>query len=230
VNRILVFKHVPYEGPAAIQDWATAVGHSITEHEWYESPQAPTSLPAYLIVMGGPMNVDDERDYPWLAAEKAYIRQAIDAEIPVLGICLGAQLIAAALGKRVFQNSHQELGWRPLTLADTARRHPALATFPDQLPVFHWHGDTFDLPDRALLLGSTDGCAHQGFAVGKCIGLQFHIEIDQIILKELIESQLLPDWQGPYISRPEQLLSNAARYQSACRDTLFRLLDCWSQL
>ncbi|MEM1158640.1 MAG: type 1 glutamine amidotransferase [Verrucomicrobiota bacterium] len=224
---ILVLKHVPYEGPAMIRDWATAAGCDIAEHHWYQIPQAPTSLPEHLIIMGGPMNVDDEQAHPWLAAEKVYIRQAIAADIPVLGICLGAQLIAAALGKHVFPNPHQELGWLPLSRTDAASQNPVLSAFPDQLPVFHWHGDTFELPDGATLLGSTEGCINQGFAIEKCIGLQFHIEISHSVIKELINDTRLPDWSGPYISQPKDILSGAEYHQASCKDTLFDLLDRW---
>ncbi len=225
--KILVFKHVPYEGPAAISDWAAAAGFEIAEHNWYKSPHAPIDLPEYLIVMGGPMNVDDEQDHPWLTEEKAYLLRAIEADIPILGICLGAQLIAAALGKPVFPNVHQELGWLPLSLTNAAPQHPVLSAFSDQLPVFHWHGDTFELPEGATLLGSTEVCVNQGYAVGKCIGLQFHIEIDGGVLKELIADERLPAWSGPYISKSDDILTDAALHQSACKETLFRLLDRW---
>lgn len=226
--RIFVLKHVPYEGPAAIADWAAKAGHELSLHEWYQTPEAPAEFPDYLIVMGGPMNVDDEQDYPWLAAEKAYLRKAIDAGTPVLGICLGAQLIAAALGKKVYPGKYQEFGWLPLSLTSEAAEHPLLSAFPNPLMVFHWHGDTFDLPDGATLLGSTTDCVNQGFAVGKCIGLQFHIEIDQSLLRGLIADHLLPDWQGPYISAPNQIISDASLYHSECKETLFRLLDRWA--
>ena len=227
MSRLLVLKHAPYEGPAAIAEWAASQGHELTEHAWYETPQAPTTMPDALVVMGGPMNVDEEDAYQWLATEKEFIRQIIAAEVPILGICLGAQLIAAALGKRVFPNDQQELGWLPLSRTDAASRHPALSVFPDQLSVFHWHGDTFELPDGAILLGSTEGCLHQGFAVGNCIGLQFHIEIDQACLQGLITENRLPAWEGPFIASAESILSDAEQHQTPCRETLFQLLDRW---
>ncbi len=226
--QILIFQHVSYEGPAAITDWAAAAGHSIKTHEWYISPEAPTELPELLVVMGGPMNVDDTNEYPWLPAEKAFIRQALDADIPVLGICLGAQLIAAALGEKVYPNVQQELGWLPITLTPAARQHPMLCTFPQALHVFHWHGDTFDLPPGAIRLGSTQACLNQGFALGKCIGLQFHIEIDRSVLTQLIADHRLPDWQGSHVSSSENILTDATQYQQPCRETLFRLLDRWA--
>jgi len=227
VSRILVFKHVPYEGPAAIREWADCSGHEIIEHNWYQTHNPPTSLPEYLIVMGGPMNVDEEQEFPWLMEEKAYLRQAMAANIPILGICLGAQLIAAALGKPVFPNTHQELGWQALACTDAALQHPVLSAFPDQLPVFHWHGDTFELPDESTLLGSTPCCKNQGFAIGKSIGLQFHIEIGHDQLTELIQSQKLPDWSGPFISSPTEILKDATNHQAACQNTLYQLLDRW---
>lgn len=228
MSQLLVFKHVSYEGPAAISDWATLAGFELIEHNWYETPDAPVSLPDFLIVMGGPMNIDDKAEFPWLKLEKDYIREAIAADIPVLGICLGAQLIAAALGRQVFPNSHQELGWLPLSLTEEAKRHAVLSTFPDHLCVFHWHGDTFELPEGATPLGSTPGCSNQGFAVGKCIGLQFHLEIDQPVLRKLISGNYLPNWNGTYVSKPDDILAHSAHHQPTCKNILFRLLDRWS--
>jgi GMP synthase (glutamine-hydrolysing) len=235
--RILVFKHVPYEGPATITDWAARAGHVIDIHEWYQTPTAPDELPDYLIIMGGPMNVDEEQEYPWLAAEKTYIRKALDADIPVLGICLGAQLIAAVLGEKVYPGPHRELGWLPLTFAPEASQHSTLRAFTelnsdadsDDVNVFHWHGDTFDLPAGATLLGSTDGCRNQGFAWRNAVGLQFHIEMDQSVLTKLIQEHRLPEWSGIYIASSEAILSDTTKYQTACRKILFRLLGLWSE-
>ncbi|MEM6885350.1 MAG: type 1 glutamine amidotransferase [Verrucomicrobiota bacterium] len=229
MSNILLFQHVPYEGPETILDWAVESGHILTYHHWNYKPAAPEKMPEALVIMGGPMNVDETSNYPWLATEKQFIRQAIETGIPVLGVCLGAQLIAAALGKTVFPNSHQELGWMPLSLTEEARQHPILSAFPDRLPVFHWHGDTFELPDGATLLGSTEACMNQGFAIGKCIGLQFHIEISHTVLKDLIEENQLPDWQGAYVTSPESIFLDATKYEVDCRKTLYQLLDRWAE-
>lgn len=168
-------QHVPFEGLGSIEPWLQGAGYGITGTRFHEA----TALPApdgidLLVVMGGPMSVNDERDLPWLAAEKAFIRDAIRAEVPVLGVCLGAQLIASALGARVYANSVKEIGWFPV------RRVPATADcfrFPESAEVFHWHGETFDLPAGATLLADSAGCRHQAFQLGESvIGLQFHLE------------------------------------------------------
>lgn len=124
---------------------------------------------AALILMGGPMSVNDESEYPWLKAEKALIREAVAGRRPVLGVCLGAQLIASALGAPVYP-SVREIGW--MTLAGL----PDNPLFPRAFPAFQFHGETFDLPEGAHLLATAGAVPHQAFAYGSALGLQFHIE------------------------------------------------------
>ncbi|MCG6941911.1 MAG: type 1 glutamine amidotransferase [Thiohalocapsa sp.] len=175
---IQVLQHVPFEGPAAIADWAGRRGHSLAVSHLY----AGDSLPGLtdfdrLIVMGGPMSVGDTDDYPWLADERAFIAQAVAVGKSVIGVCLGAQLIAAALNARVYRNAHKEIGWFPVQLTDEARALDLCDGLPPTLPVFHWHGDTFDLPAGAVHLAQSEGCVNQAFLVdGRVLGLQFHLE------------------------------------------------------
>jgi GMP synthase-like glutamine amidotransferase len=134
------------------------------------------------------MNIYQYRDWPWLKPESEFIRATLAAGKRVVGICLGAQLISHALGGRVVQNPEHELGWFPISWTDDAR-----AAFPD-LPaasnVLHWHGDTFSLPESAIRLASSDGCAEQGYVIpGKCLGLQFHMEVDPTIVEEYVAGQ-----------------------------------------
>src|SRR5690606_28697951 len=131
-----------------------------------------------LIVMGGPMNVDEHARHPWLAGEKALIRAAINAGRPVLGICLGAQLIAASLGAPVTRNAETEIGWFDVELEPAGRASPLFAGFPPRFAAFHWHGDTFAIPAGAQRLMRSEACSHQGFALGaRVVGLQFHLEV-----------------------------------------------------
>ena len=140
-------EHQSYEGPGRIADWAAARGHALTRTALYAGG-LPPPLESFdlLVVMGGSMSIHEHRDHPWLAAEKRFLGEVIAAGKPVLGICLGAQLLADALGGKVFQNAEKEIGWWPVRVCD--RRAP-FAAFPEELTVMHWHGDTFSLPPGA---------------------------------------------------------------------------------
>ena len=168
-------QHAPTEGIGAIEDWARERGDTITGTHLYRGDPLP-ELAAFdfLVIMGGAMNVHQHRDHPWLPVEKALIGDAIRAHKPVLGICLGAQLIADVLGAKVTQNSEIEIGWFPVRF----QRHPLLENFPPELMTLHWHGDTFSLPDGAESIAASDACAQQGFVYGdRVVGLQFHPEV-----------------------------------------------------
>jgi GMP synthase-like glutamine amidotransferase len=130
-----------------------------------------------LVVMGGPMSVGDTDAYPWLADERAFVAEAVAAGKSMVGVCLGAQLIAAALDARVYPNADKEIGWLPVRLTDQARGLDLCDGLPLQQTVFHWHGDTFDLPAGAVHLAESDACANQAFLVdGRVLGLQCHLE------------------------------------------------------
>jgi len=173
--RFLCLQHVPFEGPAALADWARTRGHGIDCHALYESANLPP-LDEYdgLMVLGGPMNLYEELEHPWLAAEKNFIRSALDAGHTIIGICLGAQLIADALGTSVRPGPAPEIGWFPIQREDGCPRGFPL---PDELSVLHWHGDQFDLPEGTQPIAQTGVCPVQGFTDGTHIlALQCHLE------------------------------------------------------
>jgi GMP synthase-like glutamine amidotransferase len=172
---VQVLQHVPFEGPGSIAAWLSERGAVVRTTRFYQSPVLPELRSVDLVIaMGGPMSVNDERDYPWLKQEKAFIKEAVDRGIAVLGVCLGAQMIASSLGARVFANEHKEIGWFPVqaVFAD-----PEAFRFPRRATVFHWHGETFDLPAGAVHLARSAGCDHQAFQIGRnVVALQFHLE------------------------------------------------------
>ncbi|CAM2963224.1 type 1 glutamine amidotransferase [Rariglobus hedericola] len=181
------FQHVPFEGLGAIEGWLTARGHTLTCTRFYAGESAPATVDGFdwLIVMGGPMNIYQYRDHPWLRAEKRVIRDAVAAGKRVLGICLGAQLIADALGGKVYQNAQKEIGWFPVMAVPEGNLSPF--AFPETTPVLHWHGDTFSLPPGGVWLARSEGCENQAFAIGtRVLGLQFHLEMTPVEVARIV--------------------------------------------
>jgi GMP synthase-like glutamine amidotransferase len=177
--KIHCFQHVPFEGLGEIARWALAGGSRMGFTRLFEKPQwpAPGSVD-FLIVMGGPMNVYEYRQYPWLRAEKEFISHQVDRGIPVLGVCLGAQLLADVLGAKVYQNPEKEIGWMPIRWRALPATRRLLGRDPGEMTVFHWHGDTFDLPPKAECLAESAACPHQAFVCRRrVVGLQFHLEV-----------------------------------------------------
>jgi GMP synthase-like glutamine amidotransferase len=176
------FQHVEFEGLGLIEPWLRARGHDLTSTRWWagESAGAESAAAEWLIVMGGPMNIYQHRDHPWLVAEKAAIAAALARGARVLGVCLGAQLLADVLGAKVAQNPEPEIGWWPLHAVDASLASSGEPyAFPAELTVLHWHGDTFTLPPGARRLAASEACAQQAFAWGpRALGLQFHLEMD----------------------------------------------------
>jgi GMP synthase (glutamine-hydrolysing) len=172
------------------------------------------------------MSVYEEKTYSWLAAEKNFIAQAIKAAKPVLGICLGAQLLAAAMGARVFKNDQREIGWFDIFRCPGAEHSRTAGFLPEKSEVFHWHGDTFELPAGAVALAQSPGCRHQGFVAGeRFVGLQFHLEMTHDGAARLIEhcrNDLQPP--GPWVQEPGQILADRQRFQKA-NQMLVPLLD-----
>jgi GMP synthase (glutamine-hydrolysing) len=171
-------QHVAFEGLGSMEPFLLTKGHQLSASHLYKGDElASVEDMDMLIVMGGPMGIYDEAQYPWLRQEKRFIKTAIEQGKKVLGICLGAQLIADVLGVRVTQNPHREIGWFKIQ-ADAAIHNSILAdVFTHELEVFHWHGDTFDIPEGALPIASSEACQHQGFIYAdRVVALQFHLE------------------------------------------------------
>jgi len=220
--RIHTLQHVAFEGLGSIEGWAKTREASIS----YSRMFAGDALPAltefdWLVVMGGPMNIYEEEAYPWLHREKAFIREAIEAGKIVLGVCLGAQLIADALGAAVSRNPQREIGWFPLTTV-----HPAMTgIIPEMTQVMHWHGDTFALPSGAERLAQSAACLNQGFIYReRVIGLQFHLETTLESLSSLIDHGRDELTEGAYIQTPSEMLADANRF-TTINQIMAALLD-----
>ena len=175
---VLVCLHHPLEGPDVFSRVLAQEGIGWERLEFFRDPLArPLNDHSHLLVMGGAMNVDQTEEYPFLIYERELIRDFIGRGRPVLGICLGAQLIARALGAKVYQNRVPEVGWSFVRLTAAGRRDPLLADFRPIEPVFQWHGDTFEVPDGCEWLAESELCPHQAFRYGaKTYALQFHLE------------------------------------------------------
>lgn len=175
---LLVLQHIACEPPAAFEDELRSRGLDVARVELDEGEPLPDwrEFPA-IVVMGGPMGAYDEADHPWLVEEKRLLREAVEADVPVWGVCLGAQLLASALGARVYRGEQPEVGLLPVHLTPEARDDPVFSDAPSSFPTLQWHGDSFDLPDGATLLASSPAYPHQAFRVGRSYGLQFHIEV-----------------------------------------------------
>jgi GMP synthase (glutamine-hydrolysing) len=216
-KEVWVFKHVANEGAGTIHDYLQDQKIPARFIELYRGEAIPQDLKNVraVCVMGGPMNVDDEVAYPFLAAEKAFLRRLIKEGIPVLGVCLGSQLIAAALGKKVYKAPVPEIGWSDVTLTPDAALDPVFSALPQRpIKVLQWHEDTFDLPDGAVLLARGAEVAHQAFRVGQNVyGLQFHVEVT---------SSMLLDW---FDHRPEreQILNYYRAYQAELKVLVQRI-------
>jgi len=184
--KLLVFQHVAYEILGTLNPQLKDAGFRIRYVNFGREPHARPCLDGYqgVVVLGGPMNMDEVDANPHLATEVAVVREAIGRDMPVLGICLGAQIIATALGGGVGRAPEKEIGWYPVSPTDEGRRDRLVGAFADTEQIFQWHGDTFDIPKGAVHLASSPGCPNQAFRYGENVyGLQFHLEVDEALIE-----------------------------------------------
>ena len=222
--RVHVLQHVPFEGIGCMASWLESRDAKVTYTRFYEGDDLPVVAGLDLIIiMGGPMNVPDESAHPWLTGEKSFVREAMEAGVSVLGVCLGAQIIADVMGARIFPNAHKETGWFPIEAADGG---VGTFTFSERLMAFHWHGDTFDLPDGALRLAKSEGCENQAFQIGdNVIGLQFHLETTAAAAELMIENCPADLAKGRYVQTADAIREATDEHAESANRVLFSMLD-----
>lgn len=225
--RILCLQHVPFETPSTIADWAAARRFPMQTVLMRDGVRLPRLADVdMLVLMGGPMSVHDSATLPWLADEKQYLQRALALRKRVLGVCLGAQLIADALGAPVTRNRHREIGWFPL-LREAALPPRLAALMPLTMGAFHWHGETFALPPGATRIASSAACANQVFVLGDhVLGLQCHLEVtpqDATEIGAACADELVP---APYVQDLATLVGQPQRY-AAANVALVSMLDAF---
>jgi GMP synthase-like glutamine amidotransferase len=226
VSNIACIQHVPFESPGRVAEWAAARGHEWTRVRVFDGDAMPAAGDVdALVVMGGPMGVHDGEKFAWLPDEKRTIQRAILDRVPVLGICLGAQLIAHVLGARVYRNRFREVGWFPVEATDAGVSHDRFA-LPRRFTAFHWHGDAFDLPPGAVRLAGNAACECQAFAVGRTLGLQFHLEITAETIDALAHHCKDDLNAGPYVQTVDEMRTRVGELAGTHR-LLDSLLDGW---
>lgn len=228
---IRYFQHVQFEGLGCIEKWARLNGHKLTSTKFYEDAYLPDiNNIDWLIIMGGPMSAYEENKFAWLKEEKKFIKQAVENGKTVIGICLGSQLLAAALGAKVYPNKEKEIGWFNVELTSDGKEDKLFKGFENKFKVFHWHGDTFDLPQGAVHLAQTDNCKNQAFLYkDKVLGLQFHFETTEQTLAAMVANCNNELTNGSLIQSEAEIL-NSRNYIEANNLKMFEILNRLSQI
>ena len=183
--KALVIMHCAGEGPGTLGDWLREQGVELQVARLFDGDRLPDPAGLSAVVsLGGPMNVYEEGEYPFLQQEAAFLRQVVAEGMPTIGICLGAQMIARSLGARVEKSPAPEIGWGRVELTADGLREPLLAGLDPALDVLQWHEDMFQVPAGARPLARSSVCPNQAFRVGNALGLQFHLEIDRRMIAD----------------------------------------------
>jgi len=218
-------QHVPFEGLGSMEGWLTEQGHDLfCTRLWAGDVLPPADSLAALIVMGGPMGIYDHDEYPWLLAEKSFLTEVVAQETPTLGICLGAQLLADVLGAEVTANWEKEIGWFPVQTT-TDMPESLASVFPREMNVFHWHGDTFTLPDDAVRIFESVACENQAFLYKEhTLGLQFHLETTRDSAATLIDNCRDELVRSPWIMPEKEMLNRTDDFHTinACMHQLLQ--------
>jgi GMP synthase-like glutamine amidotransferase len=222
--KVHVLQHLPFEDLGNIAPNLKARGAQISYTHFFNNQKLPVLDGIDLIIiMGGSMSVNDEEQLPWLKLEKQFIRNAIEREISLLGVCLGAQLIANSLGARVYRNPHKEVGWFPIRRVSTPVGYFSL---PKECLVFHWHGETFDLPEGSVQLAESDACRNQAFQIKRnVIGLQFHLETTPENASALLDNFWDDLTPGPYVQSESAIRTTPRSHYQSIKSIMDNLLS-----
>ena len=225
--RILLLQHDPLDGPGAILDWANERGHSVATCLICQEEPLPTlDSFDFLVSLGGPMGAYDEENHLWIASEKEFLRQTVAAGKKILGLCLGCQLLADALGGKAFRHTCKEFGWQPIEPLAEGREWFGTT---EPFPAFQWHGDTYSLPPGAIRLARNKATEQQAFLLwgpsgNPILGLQFHLEWTEQMAREALADSGVSPLPSPYVQTPEEILSNPSLFREA-GERFFNLLD-----
>ena len=230
---VLALQHIACEPPAAFEDELLARGLELERVELDEGDPLPDWREfGAVVVMGGPMGAYEEDEHPWLVAEKRLLREAVEADVPVWGVCLGAQLLASALGARVYRGDEPEVGLLPVELTPEAASDPVFGAAPASFHTLQWHGDTFELPPGATALATSPMYPSQAFRVGRSYALQFHVEVSLELATEWgsvpAYAQSLEATLGP--GSLERLLADVAEHAPAMVTLARSLFGRWLEL
>ena len=226
--RIHCLQHSHLGGEIYLPIWAAEKGHDWTSSVVPSTPALPglDELDC-LVVLGGPMSAWENTKHPWLTVEKRFIEALIEAGKPVLGICLGAQLLADVLGARTYTGDHKEIGWHWVEATTGSRTHPVGAVLPDSFETFLWHGDSFDIPHGATHIACSRAFESQAFVWGQVLALQFHLEVRPDWVRRIVARDAGELVVSTYIQSSEEVLGKPEELYRANNATMERLLDRW---
>jgi GMP synthase-like glutamine amidotransferase len=224
--RLLCIQHDCLDGPGALLEWAVLRGHTISSCLICEGESLPaTDSFDLLISLGGPMGAYEEEQHPWLILEKQYLREAVGAGKKILGLCLGCQLLADALGGRAFRHSCKEFGWQPIELTVDGEKWFLLESSETSFRAFQWHGDTYSLPPGAIQLARNEACEQQAFLIGnQVLGLQFHLEWTEQMMRDALANPEVAPPPSPSVQTSEGILSEISLCSSG-KKRFFALMD-----
>ena len=228
--KIHCIQHVEFETLGTISEWIEKRKHYLSTTRLHENEYFPKMEDLdLLIIMGGPMNIYEHEKYPWLGEEKKFIKEVISAGKAVIGICLGAQLIADILKAEVFKNDYKEIGWFPVFMSrEVGAESPLLGGIPEKFPAFHWHGDTFSLPEGAVQLFRSNACGQQGFIYSDHVmALQFHPEINAKLLYSMIEHERHELVKADFVQEEEDIKKLGEKYLPAQKQFIYSLMDAF---